>query len=253
MGPSIIILAAAGGCAAAAGTFFGLRRLLWGMIDRRIANFQSSLIEKQILETENMYRQMRGWRHDYRNHIQNMKILLAQGNYRELDGYMDGLARDLVEVDTVLRSGNVMADAVLNVKLSLADKQGIRVSVKANIPGGIRLSDVELCAVLGNLLDNALEGCARAGGDERFIRVFVGTIKGQFYMSVQNSSGEIRKAGGGYLSTKREGNEQGLGLFRIDRIARKYGGCVNRQSEPGVFATELTFPLENGENAVGAR
>lgn len=58
-----------------------LRRTLYTMIDRRIERFQSELIEKQVQEIQNMYRQVRGWRHDYRNHIQNMKIQLADGNY----------------------------------------------------------------------------------------------------------------------------------------------------------------------------
>lgn len=94
--------------------FFLLRRTLYNMIDRRIERFQSELIEKQVLEIQNMYRQVRDWRHDYRNHIQNMKIQLAQGNYAELDSYLDSLADDLNTVDTVIKTGNVMADAILN-------------------------------------------------------------------------------------------------------------------------------------------
>lgn len=135
-----------------------LRRTLYNMIDSRIERFQSELIEKQVREIQNMYKQVRGWRHDYRNHIQNMKIQLAQGNYAELDSYLDSLADDLTTVDTVIKTGNVMADSILNSKLSVAEKLNIRINVKANIPNNIPLSDVELCAVLGNLLDNAAEG-----------------------------------------------------------------------------------------------
>ncbi len=229
--------------AAAAGIIVGIRVLLITVIDRRIARFQSSLIEKQMTETENMYRQMRSWRHDYRNHIQNMKILLSEENYRELDTYMEELARDLVTVDTVIKTGNVMADAVLNAKLYAAKNLHVRVNVKANIPKNLPMSDVELCAVLGNLLDNAVESCARLSEEERFIRIFIGIIKGQFYLSVQNAAGEIKRKGEGYLSTKRAGAAYGYGLFRIDRIAMKYRGFVNRKNEAGVFATEITFPL----------
>lgn len=182
----------------------GIRVLLITIIDRRIARFQSSLIEKQMTETENMYRQMRSWRHDYRNHIQNMKILLSEGNYSELDTYMEELAKDLVTVDTVIKTGNVMADAVLNAKLYAANNLHVRFNVKANIPKNLPMSDVELCAVLGNLLDNALESCARLSEEERFIRIFIGIIKGQFYLSVQNAAREIKKKGEGYLSTKEQ-------------------------------------------------
>lgn len=223
--------------------FFLLRRTLYNMIDRRIERFQSELIEKQVCEIQNMYKQVRGWRHDYRNHIQNMKIQLAQGNYAELDSYLDSLADDLATVDTVIKTGNVMADAILNSKLSVAEKLNIRINVKANIPNGIPLSDVELCAVLGNLLDNAAEACARLPESDRFMRIYIGCLKNQLYMSVQNSAGDVKKIAGHYLSTKQSEGEHGYGIFRIDRVAKKYGGYVNRQNEEGVFATEIMVPL----------
>ena len=64
---------------------FLLSRAFYNAIDRRIGRFQSELIENQIRETRDMYRQVRGWRHDYRNHIQNMKIQLSENNYAALD------------------------------------------------------------------------------------------------------------------------------------------------------------------------
>lgn len=239
----IIALVCAGLLALAVLAFFLLRRTLYNMIDRRIERFQSELIEKQVREIQNMYKQVRGWRHDYRNHIQNMKIQLAQGNYAELDSYLDSLADDLTTVDTVIKTGNVMADAILNSKLSVAEKLNIRINVKANIPNNIPLSDVELCVVLGNLLDNAAEACAKLPESDRFMRIYIGCLKNQLYMSVQNSAGDVKKIAGRYLSTKQSDGEHGYGIFRIDRVAKKYGGYVNRQNEEGVFATEIMVPL----------
>ncbi len=218
-----------------------LRRTLYDMIDRRIERFQSELIEKQVREIQNMYRQVRGWRHDYRNHIQNMKIQLSEGNYEWLAEYLSELADDLDTVDTVIKTGNVMADAILNSKLTVAQKMNVRLNVKANVPEQLPMSDVELCSILGNMLDNAVEACGSLPEEERFMRVYIGRLKGQMYLSVQNSAGKVRKEKGAYLSTK-EG-EHGYGLFRIDRIAKKYGGYVNRQNEEGIFATEIMIPL----------
>lgn len=222
--------------------FFFLRRTLYDMIDRRIERFQSELIKKQVREIQNMYRQVRGWRHDYRNHIQNMKIQLSEGNYEQLAEYLNELADDLDTVDTVIKTGNVMADAILNSKLNVAKKMNVRLNVRANVPETLPISDVELCSVLGNMLDNAVEACGNLPEDERFMRIYIGKLKGQMYLSVQNSAGKVRKEKGLYLSTK-EG-EHGYGLFRIDRIAKKYGGYVNRQNEEGVFATEIMIPLQ---------
>jgi len=227
--------------------FFLLRRTLYNMIDRRIERFQSELIEKQVREIQNMYRQVRGWRHDYRNHINNMKIQLSQENYDGLSDYLNELADDLDTVDTVIKTGNVMADAILNSKLNVAEKMNVQLNVKANVPEILPMSDVELCSVLGNMLDNAVEACGTLPEEERFMRVYIGKLKGQLYLSVQNSAGKVRKEKGSYLSTKEDASSatklHGYGLFRIDRVAKKYGGYVNRQNEEGVFATEILIPL----------
>lgn len=220
-----------------------IKHIFYNIIDRRIERFQSELIEKQVREIQNMYRQVRGWRHDYRNHINNMKIQLSEGNYDKLDAYLSELADDLDTVDTVIKTGNVMADAILNSKLGVAEKLNVRLNVKANLPDSLPLTDVELCSTLGNMLDNATEACAALPEDERFMRVYIGKLKGQLYLSVQNSAGKVRKEKDSYLSTK-EG-EHGYGLFRIDRIVKKYGGYVNRQNEEGVFATEILMPIDN--------
>lgn len=220
--------------------FFLLRKLFYHLVDKRIARFQSDLISKQTVEIQNMYRQMQEWRHDYRNHIQNMKNRL-DGDQGELEQYLDELADDLTQTDTSIQTGNVMADAVLNSKLSVAEQKSIQLNVKAHIPKGIEMTDVEMCSVLGNLLDNAIEACEKLPCDKRFLRVYIDKFKGQFYLSVQNSSPSIQRDKGIFRTTK--AGTRGFGLFRIDRIAKKYGGYVNRQYEEGVFATELLLPL----------
>ena len=220
--------------------FFLLRKLFYHLVDKRIARFQSDLISKQTVEIQKMYRQMQEWRHDYRNHIQNMKNRL-DGDQGELEQYLDELADDLTQTDTSIQTGNVMADAVLNSKLSVAEQKSIQLNVKAHIPKGIEMTDVEMCSVLGNLLDNAIEACEKLPCDKRFLRVYIDKFKGQFYLSVQNSSPSIQRDKVIFRTTK--AGTHGFGLFRIDRIAKKYGGYVNRQYEEGVFATELLLPL----------
>lgn len=220
--------------------FFLLRKLFYHLVDKRIAQFQSDLISKQTVEIQNMYRQMQEWRHDYRNHIQNMKNRI-DGDQGELEQYLDELADDLTQTDTSIQTGNVMADAVLNSKLSVAEQKSIQLNVKAHIPKGIEMTDVEMCSVLGNLLDNAIEACEKLPCDKRFLRVYIDKFKGQFYLSVQNSSPSIQRDKGIFRTTK--AGTHGFGLFRIDRIAKKYGGYVNHQYEEGVFATELLLPL----------
>lgn len=211
-------------------------------MDRRIAAYQSDLITKHCDEVEHMYRQMRGWRHDYHNHIQTMLALVEKPE--QMRSYLLKLNEDLTTVDTVIKTGNVMLDAILNSKLSLIKSKDIAVSAKAVVPSEFSISDVDLCVIIGNLLDNAMEACEKQDEEsERFIRVYIGVLKKQLYISVMNSmGGNVHKDGKKYITTKTFGNH-GFGLLRVDRIAEKNGGYVNRQNEPGVFATEVMLPL----------
>lgn len=212
------------------------------LVELRIAAYQNDLMEKHCEEVENMYRQMRGWRHDYKHHIQTMKAHLMLEQYQELDDYLSELDTDLTKVDTILKTGNVRIDAVLNSKLAVAKEKGIRVNAKAIVPDQLKVKEVDLCVIVGNLLDNAMEACAETAKEKQFIRIYMEVLKGQLYIYASNSMADhINKAGGHYLSTK-SGNH-GFGLMRIDKVVKKYSGYINRQHEEGIFATEIMLPL----------
>ena len=129
--------------------------------DRKIEAYQQELIKTHFAEVDNMYRKMRGWRHDYRNHIQAMKALAVNNDMSGIKAYLEELDTDLSTVDTVVKTGNPMADAILNSKLSLMREYHIRTEVTAHVPTQMRITDTELCVLLGNLLDNAIEACRK--------------------------------------------------------------------------------------------
>ncbi len=187
---------------------------------------------------------MRGWKHDYHNHIQLMKAYLELGKYKDMDKYLNDLDKDLTNIDTVLKTGNLMVDAILNSKLSLAMRQDIDINVKATVPEELQVADIDLCVIIGNLMDNAMEAAIKLPNPkDRFIRVYIREMKGQLYISITNSmEGKATKSGLEYISTKL-GKNHGFGLKRVDSIVNKYGGFINRQSEEGVFATEITLPI----------
>lgn len=236
-------------CTAAAAMLIPICRMIFNaLVDKRISEYQNDLINKQCEEVENMYRQMRGWRHDYKHHIQTMKAHVAMGQFQELEGYLNELDSDLTAVETVIKSGNVRIDAVLNSKLALAKARGIAVNAKAMVPKELAIGEVDLCVIIGNLLDNAIEACVKCEDREKqFIRVYIDILKKQLYIYVSNSmADDIRVQGGRYLSTKIGANKKGyhgFGLMRADRVVKKYGGYLNRQHEEGVFATEIMLPL----------
>ena len=212
--------------------------------NRRITAYQRELIDTHYREVDTMYRKMRGWRHDYRNHISVMKNLYRQGNYNELGQYLDMLESDLSSVDTVVKTGNPMADAILNSKLNLAISRGVPVKASVHIPMRLSILELDLCVILGNLLDNAIEASLILPEKERMVRIYMDIKETHLYISVTNlcAGKKMTKVNGRFLSHRGEGH--GFGLLRIDGIVEKYGGYVNRNSEDGAFTTEILLPLE---------
>ena len=226
--------------------FMWLRRLFYNLVDRHTLEYQSDLLERHYQEVQGMYRRTRGWRHDYHNHIQTMKAYLAMGKLGELDSYLNKLDQDLTEIDTVIKTGNIMIDAILNSKISLAKQKGIAVDAKAIVPVelGNSVSEVDLSLIIGNLMDNAMEACMRVDDPEkRFIRVYIDIMKGELYIYVMNAASGTLKRVGKIYETLKDSRNHGFGLMRIDKAVERCHGYLERADEEGVFATEVLLPL----------
>lgn len=234
----------AGGIAA---LIFVLLEYLLQRIMKREENktiiYQNKLMKQQMDEIENIYMTMRGWRHDYHNHLQSLKGYLSLNKVDQMKNYLNELETDLDSIDTLYHSGNLQLDSILNAKLAIAEKGQIRIHCDASIPPQLHVSDLDLCVILGNLLDNAIESCRKIKNpDERFIRVYIGILKKQLYISITNATSEtVKQRTDHYFTTKR--GDHGHGLKRVDQVVKKYDGYLNRQNEPGVFATEIILPL----------
>lgn len=204
--------------------------------------FRRDLMENQYEEIKGVYMDMRGWRHDYHNHMQVMKAQLAVGNLTEIREYLNALEKDLDHVDTLVKSGNLMVDAILNSKLTLARRQKISVNCKVKVPEKLPVEDVDLCVILGNLMDNALEACRQIEESERFLRIYMTVNKSQLYLSIQNSAKAEPDFEERNYITKKRGNH-GLGMKRVQTATEKYHGYLNLANEPGIFAAEVTMPI----------
>lgn len=212
-------------------------------VNKQLAAYQRDLVETHYAEVENMYKQMRGWRHDYRNHIQTMKVLAAKGDIGTIKEYLNELDNDLGTVDTAIKTGNRMTDAILNSKISLAKSKNINVKADANVPVELKISEIDLCIVIGNLFDNAIEASLSLPEEERMIRVYIDMKNTQLYISITNltAAKKAKKVNGRFTTTKGAGH--GFGLVRVDDIVQRYGGYISRNSEDGAFTTEIMIPV----------
>ncbi|MGF3067320.1 sensor histidine kinase [Facklamia sp. P12945] len=212
-------------------------------LDLRFHQIQQKELDDYALEVESIYRQMRGIRHDYRNHLQVIQAYLTSQDYQALDQYLQELTNEMNQVDTIIRTGNTLIDALVNTKLTRAQAKGVDVHANAIAPKNLSIHSTDLAVILGNLLNNALEATIHAKDKQpAFIRLYIAPLKNTFYISVQNSMAQRPRQN--FLSLKAL-NRQGFGLKRIDAAVNKNQGIVNRQWEEGVFATEVTLPLQN--------
>ena len=212
----------------------------------KLAQWQAELTEQHLGEVRAIHREMRGYKHDFHHHLELLKSYLEAGDTERALAYVKELDSTLRNVDTLYKTGNVSLDAILSAKLSQAKEKGIAVTVKATVPEGLTLTDAELCAVVANLLDNAVEACSKADG-EKFIRLYM-TMKGKMlYFSMLNTAGEKREKAKGLFRTEKSG-VHGFGLRRAESILAAHDGWMKVNSEEGAFTTEFLVPAMPVEN-----
>lgn len=213
-------------------------------LHKKLAAYQREIMETHYRETETMYQEMRGWRHDFRNHLQLLKSYAQKGDLDAVQAYLAELEQDLSRVDPAVKTGNTMADAILNSKISLARSKGVPVRADARIPVKLSISDLDLCVILGNLFDNAIEASVKLPESQRLIRLYMDMKGSQLYISFTNLApgGKLKQSGGRFATTK--GSGHGFGLLRIDSVVKRLGGYLRRASEEGAFTTEILLPQE---------
>lgn len=210
--------------------------------DAVFAHSLDKMMAQYSQEVQELYANMRGWRHDYHDHLQALKAYLDNQDTQAARSYLDELEDKLDEVDPLVHSGNVMLDAIVNAKLTLAERLHIPVNEKVIVGSTPLIKDVDLVVILGNLLDNAIEAISeQPAGEPRQLRLYIGIVKQQFYISVTNTRPADQEIDYQYASTKSD--KRGLGIRRVNKLVAKYNGMINRQYEASVFVTEIAIPI----------
>lgn len=206
----------------------------------KLVDYQTEQSEKHLNEVRSIHKEMRGYKHDFHHHLQTLKGQLEAGEIERALAYIEQLDTQLMQVDTLLKTGNVSLDAILSAKIAQAKAEAITVTVKANVPDILTISDLELSIVIGNLLDNAIESCHTVTG-ERFIRIFISMKGTMLYFSMLNTAGPKKKKTGSLFVTHKDG-VHGFGLRRAEAILEEHGGWVKYNSEDGAFTSEFLVP-----------
>ncbi len=102
---------------------------------------------------------------------------------------------------------------------------------------------MDLCVIIGNLLDNAIEENEKLPEEDRFVRIYMGTKNTQLYLAITNAAGK-KQAKKGSLFSSTKGSSHGFGLARVESIVKKNEGIFSVASEDGGFTVEILLPIE---------
>lgn len=180
-------------------------------------------------------------RHDLRQSIRTMVELYHEGNIQALGEYLDQYETEMPKNDIILYTKNHALNALLNHYANIARFEQIDLQIEANIPESLSVSDVDLCRITGNLLENAITACQKV--PEKWIRISFTIMNGcVLYIIVANSfNGKVRLRDDRYLSTSR--NSDGNGLASIESIAERYNGYTRFYHEGSQFFSNVAIPL----------
>ena len=198
-------------------------------------NTEISLLEQEehslnhyVEEAKTRYDETKSFRHDIRNHIAVLKNLLQSGKLEEAVSYMEDMDDMAEKMSFPCSTNNPVVDILVGNKLGIAKSMGIDVDCSLLLPYPCGLKDIDICIILSNALDNAVQAVKRLdAGMEKYIHVS-GRIQGDFLMM------EIENSFHGKGAFKK-----GTGLSNVKKVAEKYGGAMSIEAQENKFVLHV--------------
>lgn len=192
---------------------------------------------------------LRSIRHDLKNQYSYMQILLSQKRYGELEEYFRHSSENLLpQLRQFIDCGNQAVSTILSMEFAKARKEGVKFTHQLVVPPVLPFGEDDLCAVLTNLLDNAIEECTRLlrmGAADVSLRLEIYPQKSYLFLLCRNTTDrtELVRSGQGLRTTKGDDLLHGHGTRIMAKIAEKYNGCVEFGLSGGAFVTKLMLDM----------
>lgn len=205
--------------------------------------------EKQFQNQQAYLADTSRMRHDLRHTILALKGMSDAGDQAGIADYLDRYVKSMPVNEVTNYCASNAVNATLNHFAHAAREEGIRTIWRINLPDKCPVSDMDLCSILGNILENAFRACKNVPESDRSIRLTVTTMdEPNLYIVAANTfDGKVRRKGSTYLSTREGGT--GMGLTSITLTAEKYGGSAHFHHEGCVFCTDVRIPLDGGQGS----
>lgn len=223
--------------------FFNLNRQY--EMEKEIARLkaeQTELLERDFQTLNNSYSINAKLFHDLHNHIEILQCFLVQGKAGDALEYLDDIHAPIQEVTQTFWTGDEAADYLINSKISLAQQQKIQIEINIEFPCHTNIRSADLTAILGNLLDNALEAISKSPDTCHFINLTIRRINDMLVIKVENDCKSISISSNGDLQTTKSDNGlHGWGLKSARAAAERYDGTVETTYTDNLFCAVATL------------
>ena len=221
--------------------------MVWGLTSAASLRQAAAAGQAARLQLENQrrdYEELRGrleqgrrYRHDMRHHLQVLEGLFSQAKSQEGLEYISALNGQLHELAPEICCANVTVNALLRACLGRARACGCKVEVKADIPPRCPVDELDLCVILANGIENAINACQKNEiVADRWIRIRVSTHEnGVITLQIENPCQEEIAFGPDGLPKVRPSEEHGMGLKSVEAVVNHYGGVLACERRNGVF------------------
>ncbi len=215
----------------------------------RLKSEQAELLERDYTAVNRAYQVNARLFHDLHNHIGVLRQFLTHEKYGEAVRYLDELQAPVQNLTATVWTGDETADYLINSKAAAAEADGIRFQAQVEFPRRTNIRSVDLCAILGNLLDNAIEAARQVPDPSgRTVALTIRRIHQMLVIKVENSFAASPVQENGELkTTKTEGGLHGWGLKSAQTAAEKYDGMVQTGVSGEVFRAVATLSYQGME------
>ena len=220
----------------------------------RLKSEQAELLERDYTAVNRAYQVNAKLFHDFHNHIGILRQLLTHEKYGEAVRYLDELQAPVRNLTAIVWTEDETADYLINSKAAAAEADGIRFHVQVEFPRRTNIRSVDLCTILGNLLDNAIEAARQVPDPSgRTVALTIRRIHQMLVIKVENSFSSVPIQKNGELkTTKTGGGLHGWGLKSAQTAAEKYDGMVQAGVFGEVFRAVATLSLSGRDGETSA-
>lgn len=206
---------------------------------------KNALLEHDYQALKNTYAANAKLFHDFQNHIDVVYHYLLKNSTAEATHYIENLRSPTKGITQAVWIGDEAADYLINSKIALAISQNIRVNTNIEFPRRTNIKSVDLVAILGNLLDNALEALRSAEDHFRYINLTIRRINDMLVIKVENGCSVVPTITNGSLQTsKADKTLHGWGLQSVRTAAKRYDGVVETEYNNHTFRAVVTLSFE---------